>query len=90
MNSPGGEISMAGCVSEMVRDPNLIPFFFLFGHDAFLVFTYKKLHAALAMARTKPINQNEKQKQPLFQASTVTETILGAKTACPIIPLGYV
>jgi len=30
MNSHGVEISIAGCVGEMVRDPNLLPFFFLF------------------------------------------------------------
>jgi len=28
MNSHGGEISIAGCVAEMVRDPNPTPFFF--------------------------------------------------------------
>jgi len=30
MNSHGVEISIAGCVVGMVRDPNLVPFFFLF------------------------------------------------------------
>jgi len=29
MNSNGIEISIAGCVEEMVCDPNLIPFFLL-------------------------------------------------------------
>jgi len=29
MNSHGVEISIAGCVREMVRDPNPMPFFFL-------------------------------------------------------------
>jgi len=28
MNSHGVEISIAGCVEEMVRDPNHMPFFF--------------------------------------------------------------
>jgi len=28
MNSDGVEISIAGCVREMVRDPNPMPFFF--------------------------------------------------------------
>jgi len=28
MNSHGVEISIAGCVREMVRDPNPLPFFF--------------------------------------------------------------
>jgi len=30
INSHGVEISIAGCVREMVRDPNLMPFFFFF------------------------------------------------------------
>jgi len=48
----------------MVRDPNPMSFFhffffsFFFFH-AFIVFRYKKLRAALAMERTKPINQNK-------------------------------
>jgi len=57
MNSHGVEFSIAGCVREMVRDSNLMSFFFYFYH-AFIVFRYKKLRAALAMERTKPINQN--------------------------------
>jgi len=32
--------------------------FFFFCNHAFIVFRYKKPHAALAMERTKPINQN--------------------------------
>ena len=71
MKSHAVEISIAGCLEEMVRDPNLLPFFsffssffffffFVFIH-AFIVFRYKKLRAALAMERTKPINQNKKQ-----------------------------
>ena len=32
-------------------------FFFFFCNHAFIVFRYKKTHAALAMERTKPINQ---------------------------------
>ena len=30
MNPHGVEISIAGCVEEMVRNPNLIPFFLVF------------------------------------------------------------
>jgi len=29
MNSHGVEISIAGCVREMVHDPNPMPFFFI-------------------------------------------------------------
>ena len=35
--------------------------FFFFCNHAFIVFSYKKPHAALAMERTKPINQKHKQ-----------------------------
>ena len=34
-------------------------FFFFFLYHAFIVLRYKKLRAALAMERTKPINQNK-------------------------------
>jgi len=33
--------------------------FFFFCNHAFIVFRYKKPHAALAMERTKPINPNK-------------------------------
>jgi len=60
MNSHGVEISIPACVEEMVHDPNPMPFFFsFFFYQAFLVFRYKKLRAALAMERIKPINQNK-------------------------------
>jgi len=68
MNSHGVEISIAGCVVEMARDPNPMSFFFLFFsfffYHAFIVSRYKKLRAALAMEKTKPINQIFQQKQP--------------------------
>jgi len=38
-------------------------FFFFFCYHAFIVFRYKKPHAALAMERTKPINQKHKTKE---------------------------
>jgi len=59
MISPGVEISIAGGGGEMVRAYLLVvSFFFLFFFNhAFIVFRYKKPHAALAMERTKPINQ---------------------------------
>jgi len=61
MNSHGVEISIAGCVREMVRDPNILSFSFFsfFFYHVFIVSRYKKLRAALAMERTKPINQNK-------------------------------
>jgi len=42
-------------------------FYFLFSflYDVFIVFKYKKPRAALAMEKTKPINQNKQQKEPL-------------------------
>jgi len=36
MNSHGVEISIAGCVREMVRDPNLLAFFLFFFSFFFL------------------------------------------------------
>jgi len=65
-NSHGVEISIAGWVEEMVRDPNPMPcfFFLFFFYHAFIVSRYKKLRAALAMESTKPINQNKQQKKP--------------------------
>ena len=59
MNSHGVETSIAGCVEEMVRDLNPMHFFFFLFYHRFIVFRYKKLRAALAMERTKPINQNK-------------------------------
>ena len=65
MNSHGVEISIAGGVVEMVRDPTPWRFFFFFFlYHAFIVFRYKKLRAALAMEKTKPINQKPKHKKP--------------------------
>ena len=68
MNSHGVEISIAGGVGEMVRDPTPKSFFFVFVfflYHAFFVFRYKKLRAALAMEKTKPINQNKHLKNHL-------------------------
>ena len=45
----------------------------------FIVFRYKKLRAALAMERTKPIKPNKKQKNVSYIPSSVTETTLGLK-----------
>ena len=53
----GVEISIAGGGGEMVRVLSLGRIFFFCNH-AFIVLRYKKPHAALAMERTKPINQN--------------------------------
>ena len=39
-------------------------FFFFFLYCAFIVFSYNKLRAALAMEKTKPIKQNFKHKKP--------------------------
>jgi len=60
MISRGVEISIAGGGGEMVRGLSLgrFLFFFFFCNHVFIVLRYKKLHAALAMAKTKPINNN--------------------------------
>jgi len=46
--------------------------FYFFFYHAFIVFRYKKLRAALAMEKTKPINQNKKQKKPSLIPSTTS------------------
>ena len=64
MISRGVEISIAGGGGEMVRGPifwSFLFFIFYFCNHAFIVLRYKKPHAALAMERTKPINQKHKQ-----------------------------
>jgi len=43
MNSYGGEISIAGCVDEMVRDPNPMPLFFFFFIFLYHVLCIKQL-----------------------------------------------
>jgi len=57
MNSHRVEISIAGCVVEMVRDLNTMSFFsfFLF-IMCFVLFNYweQRLHAALAMVKKEP------------------------------------
>ena len=72
INSHGVEISIARGVEEIVRDQNLMTFFifffllfFIFYH-MFIVFRYKKLHALLAMERTKPITQKQNTKETQF------------------------
>jgi len=66
MISRGVEISIAGggeekvrvfCGEEKVRAYLLVVLSFFFCNHAFIVFRYKKPHAALAMEKTKPINQ---------------------------------
>jgi len=37
MNTHGVEFSIAGGVEEIVRDPNLMPFFFLFSFFLFFI-----------------------------------------------------
>jgi len=43
----------------------LVVFFFFFCNHAFIVFRYKKPHAALAMERTKPIKSKTNNKRKL-------------------------
>ena len=60
MISRGVEISIAGGGGEKVRVLSLgrfFPFFFLI--KSLLCLKVQKTHAALAMERTKPINQNK-------------------------------
>jgi len=58
INSPGDKISIAGCVEEIVRDPNPMPFFFLsfFYIRCFVLINYweQRLRAALAIVKKEP------------------------------------
>jgi len=65
MKTHGVEFSIAGGVEEIVCDPTPLTFFFffLFFYHAFIVLRYKKLRAAQAMERTKPINQQTNNKR---------------------------
>ena len=67
MISRGVEISIAGGGGEMVPEPISWSFslFCFFCNHAFIVLRYKKPHAALAMERTKPINQRTNNKRKL-------------------------
>jgi len=74
MKTHGVEFSIARGVEEIVRDPKPLSsfFFFFFFYHAFIVSRYKKLRAALAMERTKPINQNKKTKETIFPVHRVS------------------
>jgi len=57
INSHRVEISIAGCVEEMVRAPNLMPFFpFFFLIMYFVIINYweQRLRAAVAMVKKEP------------------------------------
>ena len=65
MMSHSVKISIAGGVEKVVCRPKLMLFFFfLYIYHAFIVSRYKKLRAALAMERTKSINQKQAQRKP--------------------------
>jgi len=67
----------------MVPDPNPMSFslffFFFFFYHAFIVSRFKKLRAALAMERTKLINQNNEEKKPTTYFSSATENLSSLK-----------
>jgi len=62
MNSHGVEISIAGCIRKMVRNPNPMPFlfflfsFFFFSFMCFVLINYweQRVRAALAMVKKEP------------------------------------
>ena len=81
MNSHGIEISIAGGLEEIVRARNLLPHFFFFSFfllflSCFIVFRYNKLHAALTMERTKPINQTKPKRNHIRESTTNLKTSL--------------
>ena len=58
--------------------PSSWPFFFIFFYfflyHAFIVFRYKKLRAALAMEKTKPINQKPNIKNQITRSSAILKS----------------
>jgi len=62
-----------------------MPFFFFFIIRS-LFFRYKKLRAALAMERTKPINQNFKTKETISSCPPRLLKVLLPKTNRPSFP----
>jgi len=49
-------------------------FFLYFFYHAFIVFRYKKLRAALAMERTKPINQTKHKRKHIPESTASLKT----------------
>jgi len=72
---------------EEPKSPAFFFFFFSFYH-AFIVFRYKKLRAALAMERTKPINQNTTTKETNFTLPPRRLKLLLAKNLSATVPCG--
>ena len=73
---------------EEPKSPAFFFFFiFFFFFSCVLVSRYKKLRAALAMERTKPINQNKKQKKPYFPSTAFAENAWG-RNRLPVVPYG--
>jgi len=75
IKSHGVEFSIAGCVVEMIRDPNPVPFSFFLSFYVFFCFMWfvlfiikvQRLRAALAMVKTnlrKPTGAREKAINP--------------------------
>jgi len=54
MNSHGVEISIAGCVEEMVRDPNLMPFLFFLSCALFYRHLGTKTTCSASYGKEKP------------------------------------
>ena len=63
----------------MTKNTLLLSYFFYFFYPVFIVFRYKKLRAALAMERTKPINQNFKTIESNFLFPLRMEKISASK-----------
>jgi len=65
MISRAVEISIAGGGGVMVRVYLLVLVFLFFCNHVFIVLRYKRLHAVLGMAKTKPINHPQRPASPL-------------------------
>jgi len=78
MNSHAVEISIAGCVEEMVRDPNLMPFFFL------LFFNSYALYYQLLGTKTAWSASYDKEKTP---SPDVLSTLAPGKKLSTQVPM---
>jgi len=88
MISHAVEISTAGGGADEKDEGNRGLFFFFFFYIIYSLLRYKKSHGALAMAKTKPKNQNELTKETSGTESSSTGVRTGPRPTCgrEIIP----
>jgi len=91
MNSHGVEISITGCVEEMVRDPNpmfsILFFFFLFSFLSFVhCFYVQEASCSASYGKNKTYKSKQTTKETIFPSPLRLLKIVGPKTVCPSFP----